>query len=739
MKKYPIALKTGTRNSNLAVIQSHNACRCIERLFPFLKFELAEFSTPGDRDKITDLQTSSDDFFSKDLDDAILNNQIACAVHSAKDLPYPMKDGLDWFWLPWKEDARDVIVGNGNNNPIIGVSSERREKYSLKRWPKAVIKPIRGNIEERLQQLDNGSYDILIMAAAALKRLNLQHRISEYIPVIPKTKWFSETYKINEDKISQITQKQKYLQYNDITPPEGQGYIAVTFKANNRLFQNIRKYFVKPVVFAGAGPGNPELISIGAVKALSNCEICLYDSLISKKLLDYLPASAKSVFVGKRNGYHSIKQHQINQLISDYSRQGKKVVRLKGGDPGIFGRLTEETDILNKLELPYRIIPGISSINTAASTSGLLLTRRDVSRGFTVATCRLKNSKAFVPVSKEETNSLTKVFLMSVSFIPELTESLIETGAPKQTPISVIFNAGCIDEKIICSTLDKIVATLENIDKSGPGIILVGESSDKKYLFKNNGALSGHRVLLTCSENIIEKAAERVLDYGGIPILKPMIKLQTNHNIGSLLGSTINQYDWLIITSPGSVNCFMDIISKHSIDIRTIPKIIVCGKGTAEELGKYNLIADAVAKENYGTKGLLEIFDKNISLKSKVLRLKSNISSNTITETLLKKGYDIKETDLYETVGISYNSVWSFDSVVFASSSAVNGFIKNFGIDKLINKTVVVFGKPTEETLKNYNPDCTILVNSSSTITGCIDLISLNHIIKKIKLDQKPE
>ena len=701
MKKYSIVLKTGTRKSKLALIQSDNSCRFIEDLFPFLKFELIKYYTPGDRDKVTDLKTSSDDFFSKDLDESVLNNQIDCAIHSAKDLSYPVKDGLDWFWLPQREDPRDIIICSApisKDNPVIGVSSERREKYALERWPNAELKPIRGNIEERIKQLDDGGYDVLIMAAAALNRLTLQHRISEYISL------------------------------DDLPPPEGQGYIAVTFKKNNVIFNNIRKYFIKSVTFAGAGPGNPDLVTIGTLKALRNCTICLYDSLISIKLLEYLPKTAKAVFVGKRCGAHSIKQNQITQLIGDYSRQGHKVVRLKGGDPGIFGRLTEETEILNELELPYRVIPGISSINCATSATGLLLTRRDIARGFSVATCRQKNSKHFVPINKNELNEFTKIFLMSISFIPELTEHLIRTGLTKETPVSVVFNAGCVDEKIICSGLGKIVSDLKNIDKTRPGIIIVGKNSEKKYLFKNNGALSSQRILLTCSENIIEKAAERVLDYGGIPLLFSMIKLQPNLDIIPLLSTTIHSYDWLIITSPGSVYSLINILSKNYIDIRNIPKIIVCGKGTSDELKKYHIIADAVAENDFGSKGLLNIVERFVPHTSKILRLRSNLASKTITDTLLKKGYDINEIELYETINIKHDSIPFFDSVVFASSSAVHGFVKNFGIKKLMNKTAVVFGKPTEKALLSYTTNCTVIVNSSSTIKACIDLLSRQRI-----------
>jgi len=701
MKKSSIVLKAGTRSSTLALIQSDQNRKRLENLFQFLTIDLVKFESPGDRDKIAELQTSSPDFFTKDLDNAVLENNIDCAIHSAKDLPYPVKQGLDWFWLPWMEDPRDVIIvrkGYDTNSPVIGVSSERRERYSVKRWPNAILKSIRGNIEERIKQLDDGLYDILIMAGAAINRLNLQHRILESIPP------------------------------EEITPPEGQGFIALTFKENNPLFQNIRKYFSHSVVFAGAGPGSPDLASIGTLTALKNCDICLYDALLPIELLKFLPKSAKKVFVGKRNDKHSIKQPEITQLIVNLARQGKKVVRLKGGDPGIFGRLTEETDMLNMLNLPYRVIPGISSINAAATTTGLLLTRRNISRGFSVATCRQKNSKSFIPINTEELNEFTKVFLMSISFISELTEYLISTGIEKHTHISVIFNAGCVEQNIMCSTLSNIEKKLKNIDTSDPGLIIIGKNADKKYLFRHNGALSGHKILLTCSENITEKAATRVIDLGGIPICKPMISLNANSKVGSVLKKTIHKYDWIIITSPGSVRYFMEIISNESIDIRNIPKIMVCGTGTFEEFKKYNIIADAVAKNNYGSKGILDIIDEYFTKHSKILRLKSNLASTEITDTLSTNGYEINEMELYKNDEIKYYSVPLFDYVVFASSSAINTFINNFGSDKLANKTIVVFGKPTEKTLKSYNIKCTLIVNTSSTITGCIDLLALYNV-----------
>ncbi len=226
-------LKAGTRSSKLAIIQAKNAISQLQCWYSDLKINIIPFSSPGDRDKTTDLRNSPSDFFTRDLDEAIRDGKIDFAIHSAKDLPEPMPEWLDWFWLPYNEDQRDCIVlpigkslADMPNNPVIGISSERRAEYCRRRFPSATQKAIRGTIEERLQQLDSGSFDAIIMASAALIRLGLSNRITEYIPL------------------------------TDLPPPAGQGFLAITFKKDDALFQKIRTLFVKPVAFAGAGAGD---------------------------------------------------------------------------------------------------------------------------------------------------------------------------------------------------------------------------------------------------------------------------------------------------------------------------------------------------------------------------------------------------------------------------------------------------------------------------------------------------
>ncbi len=658
--------------------------------------------TPGDRDKKTNLQNTSDNFFTEDLDDALLREKLDMAVHSAKDIPYPISEGLDWFWLPWNEDRRDVTVVNSKevlqkNDPVIGISSYRREAYALKRWPNAVIKPIRGNIEERIKQLDDRKYDIIITAAAALHRLNLSKRIAEYIPL------------------------------EELMTPEAQGYLAVTYTAGNTLLNFLKQYFFKEVVIAGAGPGSYKLASLATIEALKNCDICLHDALIDYKLLSFIPPLAESIYVGKREYKDSTTQEYINNALIDYARQGKKVVRLKGGDPGIFARITEETKLLEKHHIPFRVIPGISSMSAATSTTGLILTTRGLSRGFKVATLRIKKSKHAVGLSEDELHDFPFVFFMCVSQIEVLIDYLLNNNFSKSKPLSIVFEAGMDKQNILLSTIGSIVADLKHHDKTTEaGLIIVGDRADKVNLFKHYGVFRHRKILLTCSETLLDKASEYIHNFGGLPIGRPMItnSIQKTEN----LINHVENSDWLIITSPTSIKIFMEFIIENSYDFRKLPKIFVCGKGSAEYLKQYNITPDAIAENNFGSEGIIQCYQRFITKTDKVLRLRSDIASGEITEHMKKNWIKITDKILYKNEYVSYNDKPEFDFAVFASSSAVKSFIKNWGINSLEGKTVVAVGTKTKSTILNNSINCKLLISPIATLESCIDFLALETI-----------
>lgn len=707
MTKSSVAFSAGTRPSRLALIQTRSVISNLVRILPDCAFDIREISSPGDRDRSTDLRESPGDFFTRDLDDALASRDIDLAIHSAKDLPPALPSGLDWVWLPWSEDSRDAWVARKGEtlaelppDPIIGVSSERREAYTLQRFPHARMTPIRGNIEERLEQLDNGKFDLVLMAGCALQRLGLEDRITEWIPL------------------------------NELTTPDGQGTLAMTFRKGDKRILHLRDLFIKQVCFVGAGVGSSSNCTMAGIEALGKADVCLYDSLMDPSLTKYIPPKAKAIYVGKRCGGGGKGQSNIIELIRTHTRRGERVVRLKGGDSGIFGRLMEEVDALNEDRIPYRCLPGVSSLTVATTGTGLLLTRRGVSRGFSVITPRSHGGE-LASIGQQARADLPVVFFMSASVVPEVIAELRDEGADPGTPAAMVFCAGRDDQEVVAGTLADIEARIERqntpaspraedtspVNPARPGIFIVGEVAVP--LFKSSmGAFRGRKILLTCSSSLQKTASTVVNDAGGIPISFPLISLQAIDNVAPE-ALKVSEYTWVVLTSPSAVRIFDRLLADAEVDIRSLPRVISCGKGTSRELRRLHIIPELEPAMDFGAKGLLEAAADAIKPGDRILRLRSDVAGPDLSEELRKLGADVDDCVLYRNSMISYDCLPEFDDAIFASSSAVESFVSQWGTEALSGKGVAVIGIPTRRTLENYGIR-PAAVGSRATVESCL-------------------
>ena len=695
-------LKVGTRGSKLAVVQTRNALDKLCALFPLFDYELVKFDTPGDRDLNSDLKESPADFFTRDLDDAVRRGDVDIAVHSAKDLPAPVPEDLDWFWLPWREDPRDAwILANDRSmddlseNPVIGVSSERRDACALRRFPKAVLKPIRGSIIQRLEKLDNGDFDAVLMAGAALNRLDLPHRITEWIPL------------------------------DELCVPPGQGYLAVTFRGNDQRLMDLRRYFVKAVRFVGGGVGSADYCTYGGIKDIQSADLCLYDVLMDEALLQHLPADAEKIFVGKRCGLHSVKQDTISSLIGVYARQGKRVVRLKGGDPGLFGRLAEETAELDRIDIPYHVRAGVSALTAATTATGLLLTRRGISRGFCAMTPRAAKGE-LSGIGLDVRAKLPLVLFMSVKIAPKMAGDLIDEGWSPLTPAAVIFNAGADDQCVVSFTLETLHGDPPELESfTAPGLLVVGPAAEGLFKEKR-GVLQGRRVLLTCSEAIMDKAIRRVVDFGGVPVARPMIRLLPCSEIKSKL-SNLSDYDWIVLTSPASVNFFMKMVLESGIDLRALPKIMTCGPGSSNAFKPYGIFPDLTPPMIYSAEGLAEVISSQDFEGARVLRLRSEKAGFLLADVLRKKGAQVDDEILYQNEFVEYQELPDYDIVFFASASAVESYIEKAGKELLQGKYILAIGKPTAQALEERGLSCDCIADKA-TVEGAIETLARNFL-----------
>ena len=236
----------------------------------------------------------------------------------------------------------------------------------------------------------------------------------------------------------------------------------------------MHKVIQPKVTLVGAGPGDPDLLTIKGVKALSEANVVLYDALANEEILTYAPKKSIKIFVGKRKGLHEYSQDQINQLIVDNALTYGHVVRLKGGDPFIFGRGSEEIEYVESFGIPTFVVPGISSSIAVPASQGISLTKRGVSESFWVITGTTSDRKLSNDIALAAKSSATVVILMGMSKLSQIV-TLFQNEDKGKTPVAIIQNGTMTNEKIGIGTVDTIVNVAQMNNLSSPAIIVIGE------------------------------------------------------------------------------------------------------------------------------------------------------------------------------------------------------------------------------------------------------------------------
>ncbi len=642
-------MRCGARGSRLSVIQAEGGIAFIAGHVRGFRAKLVTFDTPGDRDVITPIEQSAPDFFTRDLDEAVRMGRIDFALHSAKDLPEPMSDDLDWFWLPCREDPRDCWVmrkGTGSMAApaTIGVSSARRAAYAKKVYPKAMQLPVRGPIDSRLRQVAEGRFDAVLMAMAGIRRL-YPDLACDGLPVriVP-------------------------IPLAELTPPDGQGFLAAVFRKGDERFTAIRRQFVKAVRFTSAGVGNAGLITMRGAQDIAEADVVLADALTG--FGGWRSGAARWIDVGKRCGAHSMSQDEITRLICDEVRKGRRVVRLKGGDAGLFGRLSEETEALDALGVPYLVRPGVSALTAATAPNGILLTKRRDARGFSVSTPRSSGAKT------------PKVFFMASRVAADTLKRF-----PPSTPYAMIWDAGGLYERVETGVCGKPASANGDL----PGLLVVGYAGKP---------LSRKRILLTCSAAVMPRATCVFEDRGWRTVEWPMVSVEPRAEIAARLRSLKERFDAIVLTSPSAVRIFFSVWRG---DRRDLPQFWTCGAGTNAELRRYGIASDIMPTEDFSADGLIRrLKQEGTRLKGKrVLRLRSARAARSVAAALRRIGALVEDAVLYDTLPVHHDDATlpPCDAVFFASASAVEAFLSRHGAAALSRKEIYVIGEPTRRAL----------------------------------------
>ena len=281
------------------------------------------------------------------------------------------------------------------------------------------------------------------------------------------------------------------------------------------------------VYLIGAGPGDPELITLKGERLLKNCEAVVYDRLIPESLLYLVPENCEKIDVGKTPGGISVPQEDINRILVRKAEEGKKVVRLKGGDPFVFGRGGEEVLALQKAGIDFEVVPGISSSLSAPALGGIPVTHRNVSRSFHVITGHRDKEEGdwdFKNLAKVEG---TLIFLMGMESIKTITAELIKEGKDSSTPAAVISNAARDNQITVRGTLGTISEIASGRNIKAPAVIVIGETAAYRFLSGKKGNLSGVRIGITGTESFVRKLSDAlreedaaVINFGFLTVKK---------------------------------------------------------------------------------------------------------------------------------------------------------------------------------------------------------------------------
>lgn len=410
------------------------------------------------------------------------------------------------------------------------------------------------------------------------------------------------------------------------------------------------------VYLVGAGPGDIGLITLKAINVIKKADIIVYDRLVNEKMLDFAKKGAEFVDVGKIPGQHKVDQSEINEMIAEKAIEGKVVVRLKGGDPYVFGRGGEEGEFLYDRGIPFEVVPGITSAVAVLTYAGIPITHRNLSSSFHVITGHEADGKLenldWALLSKLNG---TLVFLMGMKNIEFIVNRLTENGMSKDMPAAVIMNGTTPYQKAVKGTLSDIVEKSRNEGIDNPAIIVVGKviSMYEKLNWFERKPLFGMRILLASDSNLNAGAIDELYDEGADVVICPTIKIIYQiDNIIKLINN-VDDYEYLIFASKNGVNAFKDAINMTKFDMRRLyeVKIAAIGAKTNEALNEMYICPEIIPEE-YTSKALADRL-KNIPIKGKVALLTSDIGGNVLIESL-------KDTIPIEKI-VAYKNVPNFE------------------------------------------------------------------------------
>jgi len=482
------------------------------------------------------------------------------------------------------------------------------------------------------------------------------------------------------------------------------------------------------VYLVGAGPGDRELISLKGARLVQAADCIVYDALVNPDILDKASPEAELIFVGKKPHSHTLSQESLNQLLISKALEGKQVIRLKGGDPFVFGRGGEEAIALHEQEIPFEVVPGVSSVTAVAAYAGIPLTHRKVSSSFSVFTGRSNpnHEEPDYPWEAIAKTPGTKVLLMCVERLSALAQGLMEHGMSSDTPSAMISWGTYGRQRSVTVPLESLAKKAQEAGLSSPSIVVLGEVvqlRDQISWFEKK-PLFGKRIVITRPKSASEELSERLLEMGADLLNVPTIAIeapsQPRELVECLLG--LGEYDWIVFTSARGVDAFFEAFFKAYKDIRSLGnvRLAAVGPATAARITRSHLEVDAIP-DSYQAEVILGAIQKHESLDNlRILLARAEVANPQLPKLLEDHGAIVDDVATYQTVAASSASTQESESllhsgadwITFASGSSVRHFHERFDIADLMETypemKLASIGPETTRWLKELELDPTV-------------------------------
>lgn len=501
------------------------------------------------------------------------------------------------------------------------------------------------------------------------------------------------------------------------------------------------------VWLAGAGPGDAGLLTVKAKELMEKADTIIYDALIGTEILCQLPAEKELIYVGKRTGHHHATQEEINQILLAKAKEGKSVLRLKGGDPLVFGRGGEELEVLVREGIPFEIVPGVTSATAVLAYAGIPLTHRDYASSFHVITGHPRKDG----ISRIDYPALAKlegtlVFLMGLSRAGEICQGLIDAGMPMDTPAAVLERGTNARQRSVVSDVTNLPRKIKEEGILSPAVLAVGKvcALASELAWAGKRILGGRQFVVTRPKEQGAELARRLRELGAQVLEVPAIRtvpIRQNESFAKRMGQFARQKGeaWLVFTSPTGVRVFFAEMLEQGMDLRSFfcreakVKLAVIGSATRNALREYGVLADLMP-EVYDSEHLGRLLAKTAAAGSEIVIARAREGAETLVPILEEAGFTVTDLALYrikttcheklrEAVAATF-AAGEVDGVIFTSASTVKGFAQEFlsgAVWEPEMVTAVCIGVQTAEEARQYKMKT--LVSEEASMDGLVEVL----------------